>query len=140
MYTCRIIMSRFGRNYAASTSVDSTPLEHSSVIFTFVPNPGSDASHAKAVETADAIESLQKRVRDLSDPNKMTKTVQDCTCLYQTVETYGKAMSCEGIAEAMKENDLSLRVTFKRPGFHSSPSIFELNPILEVQKKISGCL
>lgn len=126
-------MSRFGKNYTNATAVDSNDTDKSSVIFTFVPNPGSDSSHSQAMEKVSVIESLQKRVRDLSDPNSMTKTVQDSTCLYQTVETYGKAMSVEAIAEAMQENDLTLRVTFKRPGYHSSSSIFELNPKMLTQ-------
>lgn len=120
-------MSRFGKNYAAATAVENKNNEISSIVFAFVPNPGSDIDHAQAEEKADVIESLHKRVRDLSEPNNMTKTVQDCTCLYQTLETYGKAMSCEAITETMAENDLTLRVTFKRPGYHSSSSVFELN-------------
>ena len=121
-------MSRFGKNYAAATAAPSENTDNSSVLFSFVPTPGSDANHSQAVERVDIIDSLHKRVRDLSEPNSMTKTVQDCTCLYQTRETYGKAMSVEGITEAMNENDLTLRVTFKRPGYRSSSSVFELSP------------
>lgn len=119
-------MSRFGKNSGYFNTAAKE--EYSSVLFNFLPNPGSDATSAQATDKAEIITSLQKRVRDLNEPNKMTKTVQDGVCLYQTTEMYGKVMSVEGIVEAMRENDLTLRVTFRRPGFHSSSTLFELNP------------
>ena len=122
-------MSNFGNRYKASTAVGaSNEEERSSVIFNFVPRPGSSLDADQTRERAEVIESLQKRVRDLNDPNHMSKVVQDGVCLYQTNETYGKAMSVEAISQVMQENDLTLRVTFKRPGSYSSSTAFELNP------------
>lgn len=121
-------MSRFGSRYSSNTALTGESEEKSSVLFTFVPRPGSDLSPAKAQEQAELINSLHKRVRDLNDPNHMTKTSEEGICLYQTTETYGKAMSVESISEVMNSNDLTLRVTFRRPGYHSSSTAFELSP------------
>lgn len=118
-------MSKFGSSYASATAAKKE--EQSSVLFTFVPRPGSDADVTQAQDRADVICSLHKRVRDLNDPNHMTKTVEEGICLYQTTETYGKGMSVEAITEAMKASDLTLRVTFRRPGYHSSATAFELS-------------
>ena len=120
-------MSRFGSRYNSTTAMAETE-EKSSVLFTFVPRPGSDLSAAQAQEQANLISSLHKRVRDLNDPNHMTKTTEQGVSLYQTTETYGKAMSVEAISEVMNTNDLTLRVTFRRPGYHSSATAFELSP------------
>lgn len=121
-------MSRFGSRYSASTAAKEENEENSSVLFSFVPRPGSDVDASQAQERVEVINALQKRVRDLSDPNNMKKTVEDGICLYQTIETYGKAMSVESMNEVMESNDLTLRVTFRRPGYNSSSTAFELSP------------
>ena len=68
-------MSKFGSSYASATAAKKE--EQSSVLFTFVPRPGSDADVTQAQDRADVICSLHKRVRDLNDPNHMTKTVEE---------------------------------------------------------------
>ena len=123
-------MSRFGKNYASATQVSSSTSssDSASVLFKVVLNPASSVASVSAQEKIDIIESLRKRVKDLGEPNLMVKNVQDGICLYQTRETYGKSMSVEGISEICEENDLTLRVTFKRPGQYSSSTAFELSP------------
>ena len=120
-------MSRFGESYSAKTSVSSdTHFVH----IQFTPAPGSVEDAAQAEARSSVIRALEKRVRDLVKPNEMRAVERDGTRLYQSLYQYGKAMSVEAISEEMKKNDLSLRVTFKRPGDNSSNTVMELSPMM----------
>ena len=123
-------MSRFGKNYANSTAVSSSSssADNASVLFAIVINPACKVPSTEVSSKIDIIESLRKRVKDLGEPNLMVKNTEDGINLYQTRETYGRGMSVEAISEVCEENDLTLRVTFKRPGEYSSATAFELSP------------
>ena len=119
-------MSRFGTSYSESTSADADSQHFIHIQFT--PAPGSDENAAQAEARSSVIRALEKRVRDLVKPNEMRAVERDGTRLYQSLYQYGKAMSVEAISEEMKKNDLSLRVSFKRPGKDSSNTVMELSP------------
>ena len=118
-------MSNFGPNYSKSTAVAEP--EHY-VRFEIVPSPGSDLSAEQACARAEVIESLEKRIADLAQPNYMSLLSQNGEILYQTKESYGRALSCESLCENLKASELTLRLKFNRPGTFSSSSVFELAP------------
>lgn len=84
-------------------------------------------SQNRVAEQAQALKQLRTQGKDLFTMNETRKIESSGKSMYQTVETYGTAMSVEKIIASLKQADLTLRVNFRRPGVHSSSTCMELS-------------
>lgn len=106
----------------------SKPKKHHIIVEATVRPVGmKNYSQHRVEEQAQALRQLRTTGKDLFTMNETRKIQSSGKSMYQTIETYGTAMSVEKIIAALQQADLTLRVNFRRPGVGSSATCMELS-------------
>ena len=117
-------------NKPPTREVTSPSLErNNAILLQCVPRPRStDEYDPKLVmQQSEVLKKMREDGKDLFVTNETRCVTKAGTKLYQTNETYGSALSIEQMVDTMEQNQLTLRVNFKRHGMYSNHTCMELS-------------
>lgn len=124
-------MSRLSTSYKQpfNEASEKTEERNNAILLQCVPRPrASDEYDSKLVlKQTKVLKEFRESGKDLFVPNETRCVTKAGNKLYQTNETYGSSLSIEDMVNTMNDNELTLRVNFKRHGLYSNHTCMELS-------------
>ena len=115
-------MSRLSTSYKPKINEASEKTEerNNAILLQCVPRPrATDEYDSKLVmKQTSVLKEFREAGKDLFVPNETRCVTKAGNKLYQTNETYGSSLSIENMVNTMNDNELTLRVNFKRHGLY----------------------